>query len=215
MRIKSTIKAFTLIELLVVITIIGILATGATAVYTSQIQKARDTTRINDQKALQSAIEQIYQDNSEYPLATQLLQWTAWITWILTYLETVPSDPKHGQPCNDWWVAGQATDCAYMYVSGPDNNSINYGEYELSTAFEAEWNVDKKAALDNWGWDAANIHLSRFEIWLDISNNDTSVAVNWITVADGNCTPAWAAAAAGTDLITLNWNPTTAWNECN
>jgi prepilin-type N-terminal cleavage/methylation domain-containing protein len=47
-------KAFTLIELLVVITIIGILATGATAVYTSQIQKARDTTRINDIEALKA-----------------------------------------------------------------------------------------------------------------------------------------------------------------
>ena len=47
-------KAFTLIELLVVITIIGILATGATAVYTSQIQKARDTTRINDLEAFKS-----------------------------------------------------------------------------------------------------------------------------------------------------------------
>jgi general secretion pathway protein G len=55
-------KGFTLIELLVVITIIGILATGATTVYTSQIQKARDTTRISDMKALQSAIEQVYQD---------------------------------------------------------------------------------------------------------------------------------------------------------
>jgi general secretion pathway protein G len=58
---------FTLIELLVVITIIGILATGATTVYTSQIQKARDTTRINDVKALQSGIEQFYQDKAEYP----------------------------------------------------------------------------------------------------------------------------------------------------
>jgi len=60
-------KGFTLIELLVVITIIGILATGATTVYTSQIQKARDTTRINDIKALQSAVEQVYQDSGEYP----------------------------------------------------------------------------------------------------------------------------------------------------
>lgn len=50
---KNTTRGFTLIELLVVITIIGILATGATATYTSQIQKARDTTRINDVKALQ------------------------------------------------------------------------------------------------------------------------------------------------------------------
>ncbi len=60
-------QGFTLIELLVVITIIGILATGAVSVYTSQIQKARDTTRINDVKALQSGVEQYYQDTYVYP----------------------------------------------------------------------------------------------------------------------------------------------------
>lgn len=55
-------------ELLVVITIIiGILATWATAVYTSQIQKARDTTRINDIWAMKSWIEQVYQDKWAYP----------------------------------------------------------------------------------------------------------------------------------------------------
>lgn len=55
-------KGFTLIELLVVITIIGILATGAVTTFTSQIQKARDSTRISDIKALQTAVEQVYQD---------------------------------------------------------------------------------------------------------------------------------------------------------
>jgi general secretion pathway protein G len=61
-------KGFTLIELLVVITIIGILATGGVAIYTSQIQKARDTTRIGDIKVIQSGVEQNYQDAGEYPL---------------------------------------------------------------------------------------------------------------------------------------------------
>jgi general secretion pathway protein G len=62
-------KGFTLIELLVVITIIGILATGAVTVFTSQIQKARDTTRISDLKSLQTAVEQAYQDEAAYPMA--------------------------------------------------------------------------------------------------------------------------------------------------
>jgi prepilin-type N-terminal cleavage/methylation domain-containing protein len=52
MRLQYNKKGFTLIELLVVITIIGILATGAVTVYTSQIQKARDTTRITSMNAL-------------------------------------------------------------------------------------------------------------------------------------------------------------------
>ena len=60
-------KGFTLIELLVVITIIGILATGAVTVYTSQMVKARDSTRLSDTSALQGAIEQAYLSNYEYP----------------------------------------------------------------------------------------------------------------------------------------------------
>ncbi len=47
---KNNSRGFTLIELLVVITIIGILATGGVGVFTQQIQKARDTTRITDLK---------------------------------------------------------------------------------------------------------------------------------------------------------------------
>jgi general secretion pathway protein G len=67
MKLQSIKRGFTLIELLVVITIIGILATGATTVFTSQIQKARDTTRITSVNALKGAVEQVYQDTSEYP----------------------------------------------------------------------------------------------------------------------------------------------------
>ncbi len=64
---KQNTKGFTLIELLVVITIIGILAVGGTTVYTSQIQKARDTTRLSDAKAFQGAVEQVFADLAVYP----------------------------------------------------------------------------------------------------------------------------------------------------
>jgi prepilin-type N-terminal cleavage/methylation domain-containing protein len=73
--IKTIQKGFTLIELLVVITIIGILATGAVTTFTSQIQKARDTTRISDTKALESGIQQFYQDSSVFPQGAQ--DWTS------------------------------------------------------------------------------------------------------------------------------------------
>ena len=91
---------FTLIELLVVITIIGILATGGVVTYTSQIQKARDTTRITDVKALQSGIEQYYQDKAEYPDAT-----TASFSGVTSYVPKMPKDPKSGQFCNNGGLA--------------------------------------------------------------------------------------------------------------
>lgn len=91
---KNSTRGFTLIELLVVITIIGILATGATTVYTSQIQKARDTTRINDIKALSAGIEQVYQDKGEYPTIT------GFSGAVNPYVPKIPQDPKTGQLCN-------------------------------------------------------------------------------------------------------------------
>jgi len=70
MKQQKTKLGFTLIELMVVITIIGILATGAVSVYTSQIQKARDSNRVTSIKTLQTAVEQSYSDLSEYPGVT-------------------------------------------------------------------------------------------------------------------------------------------------
>ncbi len=161
---KKTIKkAFTLIELLVVITIIWILATGATSVYTSQIQKARDSTRINDIKALQGSIEQFYQDESVYP------QW--WVDWIgdLTsvkiYMPNLAEDPKHDQTCN-------GSRCGYVYDVWDDDNWIEQWSYEISTAFENSWNISNKAngSVDNWTDD------NRYELWVDTNGRDTEVA---------------------------------------
>lgn len=171
--VKNNTRGFTLIELLVVITIIGILATGATAVYTSQIQKARDTTRINDIKALQGGIEQSYQDVSEYPKGSTLQ------VELVKYLGKLPTDPKYGQPCNDGGTTANTPDCAYAYIAGSDNNSIAFGEYEVSTAFENLGNVQKKADADGGG--AAGGQKVRYEAGLDIANNDTTVAKDSIT----------------------------------
>lgn len=215
MKLQSIKKGFTLIELLVVITIIGILATGATTVFTSQIQKARDTNRISDINALKNGVEQVYQDNSEYPKADEFLRWDSsqGVTWVLAYVEKIPADPKHGQPCNDGWVTANAPDCGYAYITWPDNNGIEYGEYEMSIAFENQGNTAVKWGQDG-GW--TGVELSRFELGIDISNNSTAVAKDAITTAgNGACTLAGAASSAWTTLIVLNGNPDWATNECN
>ncbi len=171
-------KGFTLIELLVVITIIGILATGAVTVFTSQIQKARDTTRINDIKALQSAVEQTYQDLAAYPDA---VAWTWFVDDVDAYIAIIPKDPKEGQNCQSSGTI--QTTCFYSYQVGDDGGITNW-VYELSTGFEAEGNINVRAAdtVDN-GNDPA-----RFEngIQTDILSSAVPAGVaetDWCTLA--------------------------------
>lgn len=132
-------KGFTLIELLVVITIIWVLATGAVTVYTSQIQKARDTTRLNDVKAIQGAVEQSYQDSFSYPDSNALA------TALSTYMQAFPRDGKHTQTCAKVSSAS-AVYCGYVYRTGNDANGITNGSYEISTAFENSANITAKAS---------------------------------------------------------------------
>ncbi len=202
MKIISTKKAFTLIELLVVITIMGILATGATSIYTSQIQKARDSTRITDINALRSAIEQVYQDNSEYPRSNNFLEWGAWQTWVKDYMQSIPSDSKHGQPCNTSWDTTTFwVDCWYAYIAGADANGIDYWAYEISTAFEAEWNVETRAV---WDWWQDNL---RYESWIKLNDFDTTVKKEAIiNVKEWACLPSWSSTSDWDVLIIINWD---------
>ncbi|MDD2907887.1 MAG: type II secretion system protein [Candidatus Gracilibacteria bacterium] len=203
MKLQKVRLAFTLIELLVVITIIGILATGAVSIFTSQIQKARDSTRISSIEALKASVEQVYQDTGEYPHAD------LFFTEVQDYLETMPSDPKHSQPCNDNGVTG-GVDCGYAYITSTDANGILYGTYELSSAFENSGNLTARAESDSGTDDL------RLEMGIDTAGNDTVVDDGDITGlgTSGACTPAGAVAVAGTDLIIINGNPATAGNEC-
>lgn len=60
-------KGFTLIELLVVIAIIGILAAVTLSSLNVARSKARDATRMQDIRAIQTALEMYYIDNNDYP----------------------------------------------------------------------------------------------------------------------------------------------------
>ncbi len=214
-------RGFTLIELLVVITIIGILATGATTVYTSQIQKARDTTRINDIKALQTAVEQVYQDSWEYPRPSKFASRTD--ISAATYLPRLPRDPKNGQTCNNKGKTGNAA-CVYSYVVWPDANSINYWVYILSTGFESLWKVEADGTKDAWS------HNWRWEVWnwimrlvtgatdwsLNIPDSDPDAACASLTNANSLSGVLNHACAVGTTvsdwggtsdvIITIHWS---------
>src|SRR3954468_19189785 len=69
-RKKST-SGFTIVELLIVIVVIGILAALVIVTYNGIQQKARDTERKTDIKALQGHMEAYWADQAKYPTLAQ------------------------------------------------------------------------------------------------------------------------------------------------
>lgn len=179
-------KGFTLIELLVVITIIGILATGAVATYTSQIQKARDTTRTNDIKALQSGIEQVYQDAGAYPAIA------VFGTGVNKYVERFPTDSKSGQACV-WW-----SPCDYLYSVKADGNGITNQNYNISTGLENTWNVEARANNSKDGW----VMDLRLEFGVGLATF-TATTLTWgLTGASCSIPNTWG----NTTYMIIKWN---------
>lgn len=197
-------KGFTLIELLVVITIIGILATGATTVYTSQIQKARDSVRLTDVKALQWWIEQFYQDKTEYPGTDSTNANWEYFTWVTAYTPKFPKDPKSGQPCNKWTLS-TGTACDYIYAVSEDTNGILRWEYKLSTAFEQIWNIESKASVDNW----LSTELNRYELGTNLWDTNKS------TLCDRSAkvtVPAWVSTITTSICVAAISNSSWNWS---
>lgn len=64
---KRSSQGFTIVELLIVIVVIGILATLVIVTYSGIQQKARDTKRKTDIRAVQGQLEAYYSQNSKYP----------------------------------------------------------------------------------------------------------------------------------------------------
>jgi len=165
MKLKTK-KAFTLIELLVVITIIGILATGATATFTSQMTKARDASRESTSKAIESAVEQAYMEEQEYPKATNDAEW---YDLIMSYMKDAPKDPKPNKV-----FSGESS--GYIYGTWANSDGTEYQAFEISYVLEDKTNREAKAV------DTADLgnNVSRVEL----GNNRTGISTTK-TVATG------------------------------
>jgi len=176
---KKLFSGFTLIELLVVITIIGILATWAVTIYTAQLQKARDSTRITALETLKWWIEQYYQDLNQYPDKTAF-------TWVRLYVPVLPIDPKT-------WQATNNTSLDYWYNVWRDSNWILHQIYEVSAWLENTSNINTKANNNNDGWNDAN----RLEMWIILpAPLALATALSWALSAF----PSWANSWTVVDL---------------
>lgn len=145
MKVQSIKKGFTLIELLVVITIIGILATGGVSVFTTQLQGARDSTRISDMKLLETGIHQFFNDTSAYPNDDSTVNFQ---TAVKPYLSKDLADPKSGETiCWDNSNNNNVT-CGWRYNRADDSFGLSDSAFKLGIVFEKKVNVQQKAGGD-------------------------------------------------------------------
>ena len=178
-------KWFTLIELLVVITIIGILATWAVSVYTSQIAKARDTTRISDVKVIETAVVQASSDIGFFPVATAASGADNFPAATAPYFNEIPTDPRSGQVCN-------ASACDYIY--NVNSGWVAGSSYEISTGFESTANIASKAATDATGTGTDPIRMEFGDRTIDTSLAGANTVADCNAVTNGlvvkaNCAP--------------------------
>lgn len=121
-------RGFTLIELLVVIAIIGVLSSVVTASMNKARQKSRDTRRLTDLKAIQTAFELYYDDNNSYPhdpsgpfsqFRSECPSWGGYSRddvapgLVPTYLKAFPQDPQMNSATNS---------CCYIVIT----TGVNY-----------------------------------------------------------------------------------------
>lgn len=162
MRLKKQNLGFTLIELLVVITIIGLLASAAVALYDGSQAKARDSLRTNDLMVLRRAIEESYGDTLKYPAADStffsILNDRGYI------LDDGIFDVFTGTETKNDGSSGAVSYLGYAYTSN-NTSGGNSQYYELSTAFEAAANVgDGLLSTSDDGSDPQRLEIGTIRI---------------------------------------------------
>lgn len=130
-------RGFTIVELLIVIVVIGILAALVIVTYNGIQQKARDTERKTDIKAIQGQLEAYWANQAKYPTMAQLNDSTFRTTNMKGLDPSALADPKNAgsqQVC-----ATAAANC-YGYAvtpAGCDNTTTDCDNYTLTANLES------------------------------------------------------------------------------
>lgn len=113
---KKNSRGFTIVELLIVIVVIGILAALVIVTYNGIQQKARDTERKTDIKALQGQLEAYWANNAKYPTMAQVNDATFRTTNMKGIDPAALADPKNAASQS---VCAATTANCYGYTVTP------------------------------------------------------------------------------------------------
>jgi prepilin-type N-terminal cleavage/methylation domain-containing protein len=142
-------QGFTIVELLIVIVVIGILAGLVITTFTGIQQKARNTERQTDIKAIYGQVEAYYAQNGKYPTLTNL-NTRAWRVLNMKGLDSEAiKDPKGtgaGASTSDtapYQLSATAGTNIYSYavfaadgVTACDNSTTDCAVYTLTGTYE-------------------------------------------------------------------------------
>lgn len=132
-------RGFTIVELLIVIVVIGILAGLVVTTFTGIQQKARNTERQTDVKAIHGQVEAYYAQNGRYPTLGNLNDGT-WRTANMKGLDTEAlKDPKGSASTLVATAAANSYAYAVFASDGTtacDNTTTDCAVYTLTATYE-------------------------------------------------------------------------------
>jgi general secretion pathway protein G len=140
MKTTSKQRGFTIVELLIVIVVIGILAALVITTFSGIQQKARDTERQTDIKAIYSQIEAYYAQNGKYPALGNLND----NTWRSSNMKGLDKEALRDPRNSSYQLVGALAANVYSYAvfasdgtTACDDTNTDCAVYTLTATLES------------------------------------------------------------------------------